>query len=60
MWWTIAFICLACFSANVALQYAPEPVTARVIAWRDDATRKASCRLAFLTSHVDAPKMEEG
>jgi hypothetical protein len=34
------------------LQFAPEPVTARAVAWRDDATLKASCNIAFLTSHL--------
>lgn len=52
MWWTTAFLCLAVFSADVALQFAPEPVTARAVAWRDDATLKASCNIAFLTSHL--------
>jgi hypothetical protein len=60
MWWTIVFMCLAYFGADIAVQFVPPPVATQIAAWRDETTLNASCRLAFLTSHADPVTTELG
>lgn len=50
IWRILAAMSLAYFAAGVALQFAPQEVTAHVVALKAQARATAACRIAELTS----------